>query len=129
MTARINRLLIPLLTPLASLAILSGCDAGVPKVHGSDPVLPTSPLSRAVQALSSPSTANTKGGSGNDAQAYCLGGEQTVNEQNLDGTFVSEWDCAPGGGIDKVRNEGQGDNNGDGHYDQITTFESGAVQV
>ncbi len=129
MTPRFIRLaLAPLALPL--IGAFAGCNGAVPRVSGHNLVIPDRSPTRQVQALSSPSTDDTESGSGNDAQAYCLDGQAGPSTNDPDGTFTSEWDCAPGGGIASISNAGFSDpNTGDGHYDQTTVFEDGTLNV
>src|SRR5262249_40598852 len=88
--------------------------------------------SRAVQALDAPSSDGTSEGTGADgnANAQCFGGVAGPSTQNPDGTFTSEWDCQPGGGIASITNAGVSDPvTGDGNYDQTTNFEDGTSKV
>lgn len=120
----------PRFTPyLLALAALAGCNAAVPKVAGHNIVLPQHAPSRQVQALESPDAAT--GDSGSNSAAVCKNGVAGPSTNDpATGAFTNEWDCAPGGGIAKVINEGVSDpQTGDGHYDQTTIFEDGTLKV
>lgn len=110
-----------------SLLALAACEGSVPEVKGHDLVIPDRAPNRAVQALSSPSTNDTSAGS--NSEAYCLDARAGLQQFNEDGTFVTETDCSPGGGVAKVRNVGSQDQLGNGSYDQITVFEDDSQSI
>lgn len=121
-----NRRFTPFALAVTSLA-LAACEGSVPDVKGRDLVIPDRSPSRAVQALSSPSTADAS--SGSNSEAYCLDARAGLQQFNEDGSFITETDCSPGGGIAKVRNEGTQDELGNGSYDQTTIHEDETQHV
>jgi len=124
---RFRPFLKPTLLALSALS-LPACEGAIPSVSGKEIILPSRSPNKRVQALEAPSATATDEA---NANAFCLGGGvQTRNEFNEDGSFVTEFTCEPGGGIQSFRNEGTVDPvTGDGAYDQVTVFEDGSESV
>lgn len=118
-----NRLL---LASVAAPLVLAACEGKTPSVKRHDAVVPSLSPRTAVSALTSPSTADAESG----GEAQCL--EASLVSESYDpstGAFASEYDCAEGGGIDRVLTAGTGDQVGNGAYTQTYVLEAGGEIV
>lgn len=120
----------PFLKPsLLALSVLSlpACEGAIPTVAGKEIILPSRSPTKRVQALEAPSVDDAAADVDANAESICLGdGELTREEYNPDGSFVTEYSCEAGGGIESFRNEGTIDPlTGDGEYDQVIVYEDG----
>ena len=118
-----------MLLAISAVGALTACEAAVPRVNGQEFVLPSRAPNKIAQALAAPSTSDADADV--NANAYCAGGGvQTRNESDIDGSFVTEMSCEPGGGIASFRNVGVIDpDTGIGAYDQTTIYEDGSESV
>lgn len=124
---RFRPFLKPTLLALSALS-LPACEGAIPSVSGKEIILPSRSPNKRVQALEAPSVDDAADA---NAESFCLGdGVQTREEFNEDGSFVTEFTCEAGGGIQSFRNEGTIDPlTGDGEYDQVTVYEDGSDSV
>lgn len=127
MTLRIpSKRRILLCLPLA----LAACEGGVPEVRSQDAVIPEPSPMRQAQSLSAPDESGNGGSSGNGQRPWCKDGELSLSQSFPDGRWITEYTCAPGGGIARVRSEGQSDPaTGDGSYDQIAILDDGSEEL
>jgi hypothetical protein len=123
---RFRPFLKPTVLALSALS-LPACEGAIPTVAGQEIILPSRSPTKRVQAMEAPSVDDAGAEGDAHAESFCQGGGVLTREAyNPDGSFVTEYTCEAGGGIQSFRHEGTIDPlTGDGAYDQVTVYEDG----